>query len=121
MAKNKLGPSIFLHADGAVMLVSSLLVYFYLKGSWIVFILFLLVPDISLAGYLRNVKTGSIMYNLFHSYLGAAVLSLIGLFGNSLVLVQLGFIWFAHIGMDRMLGLGFKYPTTLKDTHFKHI
>jgi Domain of unknown function (DUF4260) len=30
-------------------------------------------------------------------------------------------IWFAHIGMDRALGFGLKYPTFFKDTHLQHV
>jgi hypothetical protein len=26
-------------------------------------------------------------------------------------------IWVAHIGFDRLLGYGLKYPTAFKDTH----
>lgn len=29
----------------------------------------------------------------------------------------LALIWTAHIGLDRMLGFGLKYPTRFKDTH----
>jgi hypothetical protein len=33
------------------------------------------------------------------------------------------FIWIAHIGFDRMLGFGLKYPTHFKDTYLnpKHL
>jgi hypothetical protein len=30
-------------------------------------------------------------------------------------------IWIAHIGMDRMLGFGLKYPTRFEDTHLQHV
>jgi hypothetical protein len=30
-------------------------------------------------------------------------------------------IWIAHIGMDRMLGFGLKYPTRFSDTHLQHV
>jgi hypothetical protein len=31
--------------------------------------------------------------------------------------IPLALIWFAHIGFDRLLGFGLKYPTRFKDTH----
>jgi len=31
--------------------------------------------------------------------------------------VLLALIWFAHIGADRLLGFGLKYPTEFKDSH----
>jgi hypothetical protein len=30
-------------------------------------------------------------------------------------------IWLAHIGMDRMLGFGLKYPTRFQDTHLQRV
>ena len=30
-------------------------------------------------------------------------------------------IWFAHIGGDRLLGFGLKYPTVFQDTHLSHV
>jgi hypothetical protein len=30
-------------------------------------------------------------------------------------------IWIAHIGMDRMLGFGLKYPTRFNATHLQHV
>jgi hypothetical protein len=40
--------------------------------------------------------------------------------GNSLAL-SLALIWLAHIGMDRMVGYGLKYPTAFKDTHLSRV
>jgi Domain of unknown function (DUF4260) len=34
---------------------------------------------------------------------------------------QLGLIWFTHIGVDRALGYGLKYPTGFKDTHLQRV
>ncbi|RKQ33951.1 DUF4260 family protein [Oceanobacillus halophilus] len=36
-------------------------------------------------------------------------------------LIIVGLIWTAHIGMDRMIGFGLKYPTAFKDTHIQRI
>lgn len=36
--------------------------------------------------------------------------------GNALYLA-LALIWFVHIGIDRMLGYGLKYPEGFKITH----
>jgi hypothetical protein len=35
--------------------------------------------------------------------------------------VQLGLIWFAHIGVVRAIGYGLKYPTGFKDTHLQRV
>jgi hypothetical protein len=34
-------------------------------------------------------------------------------------LLPYGLIWIVHIGMDRMLGFGLKYPTGFKETHLQ--
>ena len=33
----------------------------------------------------------------------------------------LALIWVAHIGMDRLMGYGLKYPSAFKDTHLQHV
>jgi hypothetical protein len=35
--------------------------------------------------------------------------------------VQLGLIWLAHVGADRLLGYGLKYPTGFRDTHLQRV
>jgi hypothetical protein len=35
--------------------------------------------------------------------------------------VQIALIWGAHIGADRMLGYGLKYPTAFKHTHLQRV
>jgi hypothetical protein len=40
---------------------------------------------------------------------------------GSQLLLSAALIWLAHIGMDRALGYGLKYPTTFKDTHLGHV
>jgi len=60
----------FIHAKiiiGLAILIISVYFYPYLHYSWFVFII-LFVPDLAALGYLKNVKIGSIVYNLFHTY-----------------------------------------------------
>jgi hypothetical protein len=35
--------------------------------------------------------------------------------------LQLALIWLAHIGADRALGYGLKYPTRFQDTHLQRV
>ena len=30
-------------------------------------------------------------------------------------------IWLGHIGVDRLIGYGLKYPTAFKDTHLQRV
>jgi hypothetical protein len=35
--------------------------------------------------------------------------------------LQLALIWLTHIGVDRFIGYGLKYPTDFKDTHLQRV
>jgi hypothetical protein len=37
------------------------------------------------------------------------------------ILTEVAIIWAAHIGFDRVLGYGLKYPTAFADTHLSQI
>jgi hypothetical protein len=45
----------------------------------------------------------------------------IGILTANSLLLGLGAIWLAHIGMDRALGYGFKLSTGFRDTHLGQI
>jgi hypothetical protein len=99
----------------------SILLYWQSGGNWWLFLLLLLAPDLSMLGYLAGPKLGASVYNTVHTYLLPAVLAVIGWLTVSELLLHLALIWFAHIGMDRLLGYGLKYSTALKDTHLSHV
>ncbi|MFD2625062.1 DUF4260 domain-containing protein [Salibacterium salarium] len=112
---------ILLRIEGLVVLGLSIYFYFYLQFSWLIFIILLLTPDLSALGYLRNNKVGSILYNLFHTYSIPAVILMSGLLVHNSISLMISLIWVAHIGMDRMMGYGLKYPSKFQDTHFDRI
>ncbi len=68
-------------------------------------------------GYLMGRRIGTVIYNLGHSYILAVTLGAVGLLLSQNLLVALSLIWVAHIGFDRMLGYGLKYPTAFGHTH----
>jgi len=110
-------PILFLRSEGAVLLALAVFLYARSEAGWLLFALLLLAPDISMAGYLGGPRLGAISYNLFHTYLGPAALAVTGVLADSLTLKAIALIWFAHIGMDRLLGYGLKHSTGFKDTH----
>jgi Domain of unknown function (DUF4260) len=114
-------PRWLLHLEGAAILGLSL--YFYGAGGyrWWLGAVLLLVPDLFMLGYLINVQWGSAIYNLVHTVTGPAVLLAVGLVSAKPVGIPYALIWLAHIGMDRALGFGLKYPTFFKDTHLQHV
>jgi hypothetical protein len=105
-------PAGFLRLESLVVLVAAVALYF--DGDY--------APDLAIAGYLAGPKVGAVVYNLAHTYawpvaLGAGCL----LAGEAGLPVQIALIWAAHIAMDRVLGLGLKYPTGFKDTHLNRV
>ncbi|MDR3524858.1 MAG: DUF4260 domain-containing protein [Acetobacteraceae bacterium] len=106
-----------LRAEGAAALVVSATVYHALGGGWMVFAVLFLAPDLSMMGYLANPRLGAVCYNAGHSYLGPAFLGLIGWLAGGEVWWSLALIWSAHIGFDRLLGYGLKFPSAFGATH----
>jgi len=106
-----------LRAEGLVVLIFALGVYFISKFSWITFAILFLIPDISFVGYLVNNKIGAISYNIAHSYIGAMICLGAGYFLGFESAFLVGLIWVAHIGFDRALGYGLKYANGFGFTH----
>jgi uncharacterized protein DUF4260 len=107
----------WLRIEGLAVLVASLVLYSRLDASWTRFAILFLAPDLSLAGYLVGPAVGAGVYNVFHTYLLPIMLGLLGIALDSSVLPELALIWTAHIGMDRAVGYGLKYPTGFHATH----
>lgn len=112
---------VLLHIEGAAVLLLSLYFYGYHEYSWLLFILLLFVPDLSMLGYLANNKVGAKVYNIFHTYSVVIIVIFIGIMLVQPTILAIGLIWSAHIGMDRMIGYGLKYPTEFKDTHLNRV
>lgn len=87
--------------------------------SWMTFAALFLVPDVSFAGYLAGPRAGAVTYNLAHSYIGPLMVAVAAPATGATLMLPL--IWAAHLGFDRMLGYGLKYPTAFGDTHLGRI
>jgi len=114
-------PRLLLHFEGAAILGLAIFLYAKNGESWWWFLLLLLAPDLSMIGYTAGTKIGALAYNLVHSYLAPAIIAVIGVQTGEPLIVAMALIWFAHIGLDRMVGYGLKYPTDFKDTHLAHV
>ena len=88
-------------------------------ASWWLFAALWLVPDLSFLGYLAGPRVGARCYNAVHSYLVPAIVAFAALVLHRGALLPFALIWFNHIGVDRLLGYGLKYPTAFGDTHLK--
>ena len=121
MSKLFNSPSWLLRLEGAIVFIIALTLYSRLESGWLMFVVLFFVPDVSMIGYVINTRIGATIYNVVHAYALPAVLGLAGLFTANLLVVSLSLIWFAHIGLDRLLGFGLKYPTVFKDTHLQRV
>lgn len=89
----------------------------YLGYAWWVFLAWLLVPDVSMLGYLINTRVGAWAYNIFH-HQGIALA--IGVTGVVLAIPEMqlaGLVLFGHSAMDRAFGYGLKYEDHFQHTH----
>jgi len=114
-------PRWLLHLEGASIFAVSIFLYRAGHFSWGLFALLFLAPDLFMLGYLINTKCGAASYNVVHTYVGAVVLLLLSFLLPAPQFTPFGLIWLAHLGFDRMLGFGLKYPTFFKDTHLQHV
>ena len=114
-------PRLLLHAEGAAVFIAATLVYFRLGLPWWAFLLFLLAPDLSAVGYLLGTRAGSLTYNLAHIIVWPLLLGVAGWWLGWSWAAPVALIWLAHIGMDRMVGYGLKYPDAFKHTHLDQV
>ena len=114
-------PRALLHAEGLAVLVGALCLYFDAGYGWLLLVVLFLAPDLSMLGYLAGPRPGTFLYDLVHTYVGPIALGVSGVLWNSNLAIQLALIWSAHIGLDRLLGYGLKYPTGFKDSHLQRV
>jgi hypothetical protein len=110
-------PGRLLRLEGAVLLALSGVLYWIGPGELWLFALLFFAPDLSMLGYLGRNRVGAAAYNAVHSYPLPAALVAYGVLAGAPLAVSLALIWTAHIGLDRLIGYGLKYPTAFKDTH----
>ncbi len=114
-------PGLLLRIEGAVLLIGTMRAYGTQGGNWWLFAVLLLVPDLAMLGYFVGPRIGATSYNLAHNYVPPALGVAYAVWAGQPLALQLAFIWLAHIGMDRMLGYGLKYPTVFQDTHLQRV
>lgn len=108
---------IILQAEGAAVLALSLGAYAQWGGSWVLFGLLILAPDLAMIGYALGNRLGAAAYNAAHTHIVPLALLAVGVTSEAGTVTAVALIWIAHIGFDRMLGYGLKYETGFGDTH----
>ncbi len=115
------GVKILLRLEGLTLFAGMVLLYTVSGGSWWIFALLFLAPDLSFIAYLADPKTGAVVYNAAHSYLLPAALMTTGFALPQPLTLSIAMIWLAHIGIDRALGYGLKYSSGFGFTHLGRI
>lgn len=110
-----------LQLEGAAIFAFSLFIYTYFGGSWWLFGALILAPDLAMVAYAFGLKVGTFCYNLMHIYALPAALAAWGIYFDNNLFIHIAIIWFAHIGMDKMVGYGLKYSSSFKHTHFDRL
>jgi Domain of unknown function (DUF4260) len=114
-------PRWLLHLEGACIFLLALVLFRAGHFHWWLFAALVLAPDLFMLGYLRNAQWGAAVYNLVHTLALPIVLFVIVVLAPLPKLEPYALIWLAHIGMDRMLGFGLKYPAEFRDSHLQHV
>jgi len=107
----------WLRLEGLAVAVLSAVLYACSGASWWLFAVLWLVPDLSMAGYWAGPRWGARCYNAVHSYLLPVAWTISALLLHRTAWLPFGLIWFNHIGVDRLLGYGLKYPSGFGFTH----
>jgi len=110
----------WLRLEAVAAFVAGLVLYGIHGGPWLLVLPLLLVPDISMIGYLRDARLGALTYNLVHNWaFGLGVLG-IGAWAGVDWVILAGAVLIAHVGMDRAAGYGLK-GASFQDTHLGRI
>lgn len=110
-------------AEGALVALAGLGIALTVQPGWPFWVwpLLLLVPDLAIIGYLAGPRIGAAVYNAAHLYGAGLVLAVLGVVTGLPLLIAIGGLWLAHVGIDRALGYGLKSPEGFTITHLGRI
>lgn len=115
------GVRLLLRLEGLTLFAGMTLLYAAWGGSWTLYLLLFLAPDLCFLAYLSDARFGAMVYNAAHSYMAPVTLMTLGFGFASPLTLSIALIWLAHIGIDRALGYGLKYSAGFGFTHLGRI
>ena len=115
------GPLLLLRLEGAALAIAAIILFARLGFSWWLFAALILMPDLSIAGYLAGARIGAGIYNAAHTTLAPIALGVVAFEVTRPTVLAIGLIWLTHIGADRALGFGLKYRAGFGFTHLGQI
>jgi len=119
--RSRTGVRRLLRIEAAAVAIAMAAVAWTFGPPWWLALLVLAAPDLALTAYTRGPRFGALVYNAAHSYIGPALLFALWYFADSPTAGSVATLWALHIGADRALGFGLKYPTGFADTHLGQI
>ena len=84
-------------------------------------LVWLLAPDLVALGYLAGPRVGAVLYDLGHATPAPLALLLAGVAWEVTPAVLVATVWLAHLGMDRAIGYGLKYPGGDGSSHLQRV
>ena len=112
---------VLLRLEGLAIAAVGVALYSEVDVSWWLFLALILAPDLAFIGYAAGAATGAFAYNLTHNLILPIALGATGVVADSDPATAVALVWLTHIGVDRLLGYGLKYPTAFKDTHMQRV
>ena len=114
-------PRLLLQLEGLAIFAAAFVLYVEGDYSWLLFAILGLAPDLAFVAYAAGPRVGAAGYNLLHNLVLPLALGTYGIVGDSDAATAVALVWLAHIGVDRALGYGLKYPAEFKDTHLSRL
>jgi len=114
-------PLFLLRAEGLAVALAAVAAFSRSGGSWRLFAILILAPDLSMLGYLAGPRTGAAAYNAAHAHLGPVIVLAAAVAFAVPAGIAIALIWIAHIGIDRALGFGLKYGEGFAFTHLGRV
>jgi len=105
-----------LKAEEFALFLACVYLFSQLTFAWWWFPALLLLPDLSMVGYLINPAVGAVTYNLVHHKALGILIGIWGLAVGNQYLMLAGIMLVAHSSMDRVAGYGLKYADSFKHT-----
>lgn len=112
---------LLLRLEGLAIAVGAVALYADGDHSWWLFLVLALAPDLAFIAYAAGPAAGAAAYNLAHNLVFPIALGCAGVLWDSERAVAVALVWLVHIGVDRAIGYGLKYPTAFRDTHLQRV
>jgi hypothetical protein len=114
-------PRLWLRLEAATVLIGALIACSTTGQHWWLVPVVVLLPDLAMAGYVGGTRIGAFIYNLAHATPVPALVIGLAWWQNRPLVLGIGLVWLAHIGLDRLMGYGLKHHDHFQHTHLGNL